>query len=80
MLRNYLGKEYTKVEFVGKGQIFLVVFVKTLDARFLKDSDKNYITKDKISFINYGFKGGVMIQFTLYDTKFSFVNCHLESG
>jgi len=77
LIHSYLGKEYIKIEYVGKGEIFLVVFVKEYDCRFLRDSGKNLIMKDMLG---YGWKGGVMIQFTLYDTVFSFVNCHLESG
>lgn len=72
-----MGNEYERVEYVGKGEIFLVVFVNKYDCRFMRDSKKNYIIKD---LLGYGWKGGVMIQFTLYDTIFSFVNCHLESG
>ena len=77
LIQSYLGKEYKRVEYVGKGEIFLVVFVKEFDCRFMRDTGKNYIMKDMIG---YGWKGGVMIQFTLYDTTFSFINCHLESG
>ena len=77
MIQSYLGKDYIKVDFVGKGEIFLVVFVKEYDCRFLSDVQKNYIMKDMLG---YGWKGGVMIQFSLYNTVFSFVNCHLESG
>ena len=62
---------------MGKGEIFLVVFVKEQDCRFMRDANKNYIMKDMLG---YGWKGGCMVQFTLYDTSFSFVNCHLESG
>ena len=77
LVQSYLGKEYINIGFVGKGEIFLVVFVKEYDCRFMRDACKNYIMKDMLG---YGWKGGVMIQFTLYDTIFSFVNCHLESG
>ena len=77
LIQSYLGKEYKRVEYVGKGEIFLVIFVKEFDCRFMRDTGKNYIMKDMIG---YGWKGGVMIQFTLYDTTFSFINCHLESG
>lgn len=62
---------------VGKGEMFLVVFVKKEDALFMRNVEKNYIVKD---LIGYGWKGGVMIQFSLYDTIFSFINTHLESG
>ena len=65
------------VEFVGKGEMFLTVFVKKEDALFMRNVEKNYIVKD---LIGYGWKGGVMIQFSLYDTVFSFTNTHLESG
>lgn len=77
LIHTYLGNEYEKVEYVGKGEIFLVVFVNKYDCRFMRDCNKNYIIKD---LLGYGWKGGVMIQFTLYDTNFSFINCHLESG
>ena len=60
--------------------MFLAIFINVKDIRFLVDYDKQFITKDKVRIINYGFKGGVMIQFTLYDTRFSFINVHLESG
>jgi len=77
LVQSFLGKDYNRIEFVGKGEIFLVVFVKDYDCRFMRDSSKNLIMKD---LIGYGWKGGVMVQFTLYDTSFSFINCHLESG
>ena len=28
LISNYLGKEYIRIEFVAKGQIFLAVYVK----------------------------------------------------
>lgn len=78
LVADYLGKKnYVQVGFVGKGEIFMAVFVKTFDCVFMRDARKNFIMKDLLS---YGWKGGVMIQFTLYDTSFSFINCHLESG
>ena len=77
LIQSYLGREYNMIEFLGKGEIFIVVFVKEQDCRFMRDSSKNYIMKDMIG---YGWKGGVMVQFTLYDMSFSFINCHLESG
>ena len=58
LIHSYLGKDYIKVDFVGKGEIFLVVFVKEYDCRFLRDVCKNYIMKDMLG---YGWKGGVMI-------------------
>lgn len=60
--------------------MYLAVFIKKVDLPFVIEQDKQFITKDKVRIINYGWKGGVMIQFTLYDTKFSFICCHLESG
>ena len=77
MISSYLGKEYNRVEFVVKGEMFMGVWVKDQDCRFMRDASKNLIMKDMIG---YGWKGGVMVQFTLYDTVFSFINCHLESG
>ncbi len=77
LICNYFANNFEKVEFVGKGEIFLVVFVKKNDQLFMRDVQKNYIMKDMIG---YGWKGGVIIQFTLCDTVFSFINCHLESG
>ena len=43
----------------------------------MRELKKSYVMKD---LLGYGWKGGTMIQFTLYDTSFSFINCHLESG
>ena len=77
LIANYLGKDYNRVDFIGKGQIFLVVFVKVYDWYFMRELKKSYVMKD---ILGYGWKGGTMIQFTLYDTSFSFINCHLESG
>lgn len=57
-IENYLGEEFQKVEMVGKGQIFIVVFVKKFDCLFLRQSAKNMIIKDPLG---YGFKGGVMV-------------------
>ena len=76
-MANYLGKDYNKVDFISKGQIFLVVFVKVYDWYFMRELKKSLVMKD---LLGYGWKGGTMIQFTLYDTSFSFINCHLESG
>ena len=57
--------------------MFLMVFVKKDDALSIRNVEENYVVKD---LIGYGWKGGVMIKFTLHDTIFSFINCHLESG
>ena len=53
------------------------MFVKVYDWYFMRELKKSYVMKD---LLGYGWKGGTMIQFTLYDTSFSFINCHLESG
>ena len=53
------------------------MFVKVYDWYFMREMKKSYVMKD---ILGYGWKGGTMIQFTLYDTSFSFINCHLESG
>lgn len=58
LISRYLGKDYIKIDFVGKGEIFLVVFVKDYDCRFMRDTGKNYVMKDVLG---YGWKGGVMI-------------------
>ena len=29
MIQSFLGKDYKKIEFVGKGELFLAVFVKS---------------------------------------------------
>ena len=58
LIHRYLGKDYIKVEYVGKGEIFLVVFVKEQDCRFMRDATKNYIMKDMLG---YGWKGGCMV-------------------
>lgn len=80
LVHDYIGRDnngYLRIDFIGRGEIFLVVFVKKLDCKFVREVEKNNAIKD---LLNYGWKGGVMIKFTLYDTTFSFVNCHLESG
>jgi len=58
LVQDFLGKDYIRIEFVGKGEIFLVVFVKEYDCRFMRDPSKNLIMKD---LIGYGWKGGVMV-------------------
>ena len=60
-IEDYLARDFRLVEKVHKGQILLAVFVKISDMKFLVDIDKQFITKDKVRIINYGFKGGVMI-------------------
>ena len=76
-MSSYLGTEFVKVGFAGRGQIGLSVFVKRRDAQHIQERATNTKALDKVSF---GFKGGVTVSFTLYDMSFSFVNCHLKSG
>ena len=57
--------------------MFLVVFVKRRDAINISSHNTNYRAVDAVG---YGWKGGVMVQFCLYDMTFSFINCHLTSG
>ena len=76
-VKQFLGQEFVQIDYVGKGQMYLVVFVKRRDAIYISSHDTNYRAIDPVG---YGFKGGVMVQLTLYDMKFSFINCHLTSG
>ena len=57
--------------------MLLAVFIKRRDAINLSSHNTNYRAIDPVG---YGYKGGVMVQFCLYDMTFSFVNCHLTSG
>ena len=43
----------------------------------MSSHNTNYRAMDPVGF---GYKGGVMVQFTLYDMTFNFVNVHLTSG
>jgi hypothetical protein len=60
--------------------MFLVAFIHRSDFIGLKVNSvkKNYITLGVMNVI--GNKGGLILQFTLYDKNFSFVNVHLASG
>ena len=42
LIHSYLGKEYIKIDFVGKGEIFLVVFVKEYDLQ--DDAERKLFT------------------------------------
>lgn len=59
LIQSFLGKDYKTIEFVGKGELFLAVFVKNFDCYFIAaDARKNLIMKD---LLGYGWKGGLMI-------------------
>lgn len=60
-------------------ELFLVVFVSQKHARYLTDIKTNYKATGAMG--GYlGNKGGLLLQFSLYDKKFMFLNCHLASG
>ena len=56
----------------------MAVYVKRQDMPYLEDVRKAYRTRDKMD-LPLGLKGGVQIQFKLYQTEFSFINCHLAA-
>ena len=58
LAKEYLGSEFIQVDYVGKGQMFLVVFVKKRDAIHISSYDTNYRAIDPVG---YGYKGGVMV-------------------
>ena len=59
-------------------ELMLCVFVKRTDYNYLHSRNSNYIP---LGFAGYvGNKGGMVIQFTLYERSFCFINCHLTCG
>ena len=58
LVREFLGPEFVQIDYVGKGQMFLAVFVKRRDAINISSHNGNYRAIDPVG---YGYKGGVMV-------------------
>ena len=59
-------------------ELMLCVFIKKTDFNYLHSRNSNSIP---LGFAGYvGNKGGLCLQFSLYERTFCFINCHLTSG
>ena len=77
-LRNHLGDNFVQIGFVDMWEMFLVVLVNKKDHPFVKGTRSNYIALGVMGVV--GNKGGLLLEFSLYDHTFSIMNCHLLSG
>ena len=75
---EYLGKDFAVAGTVEMWEMFLVVIVHKKDAANFHSLRTNYIATGFGNVV--GNKGAIQVAFTLYGRKFSFLNCHLESG
>ena len=70
--------DFVEVEYTEMWELMLCVFVKKADISNLHSRNSNAIP---LGFAGYvGNKGGMCIQFTLYEHTFCFINCHLTAG
>ena len=70
--------DFLEVEFVEMWELMLCVFVKRKHLGFLHSRSQNVIALGLAGYV--GNKGGLCIQFSLYERSFSFINCHLTHG
>ena len=70
--------EFVEVDFVEMWELMLCVFVKRKHLDFMHSRTSNVIALGLAGY--FGNKGGLNIQFTLYERTFSFINCHLTHG
>jgi hypothetical protein len=78
-LRDYLKPyDFVEVHLVEMWELMLCVFIKREDYNHLHSRATDKIALGILNLV--GNKGGVVIQFSLYDRLFSFINCHLTSG
>ena len=59
-------------------EMFLVVLVHKKDHQFIKATRSNHIALGVMGVV--GNKGGLLMEFSLYDHTFSILNSHLLSG
>lgn len=79
-MSKYLGGDYVLLKKINNWPMFLVAFLHKSDfiGVEIRSIKKNYET---YGVMNSLFNKGVqLLQFTLYNKKFSFVNVHLPSG
>ncbi len=68
-----------EISSVEMWEMFTVAFIRTLDLVYLHGVPVvNYLTKGVMGVV--GNKGGLLLQFQIFDKVFSFVNVHLVSG
>lgn len=77
-MKAYLGPDYIKVGYIEMWEMFTVAFLKKQHAPFFKNPETNYLTLGVMNVV--GNKGGLMLQFTLFDRTFNIINVHLTSG
>lgn len=58
--------------------MFLVVFVHKDQAPFLTNVQGKYFATGVMNYV--GNKGGLLLQFNLFERAFCIINCHLPSG
>lgn len=80
LLTEHLKFSHVQIASVHMWEMFLVVFIHKNSLPQLKPQSirTNYITLGVLNLI--GNKGALLVQFTLHDRLWSFINCHLSCG
>jgi hypothetical protein len=73
---KYFG--FFDVDFTEMWELMLCVFVKRKCLDYMHSRSQNVIALGFAGFV--GNKGGLLIQFTLFERTFCFINCHLTHG
>jgi len=77
-LGDSLGKDYFRVGQIDMWEMFLVVYAHKIHKPYLKNVRKSYKATGVMNYV--GNKGGLLLQFSMYDKLFVILNCHLKSG
>jgi hypothetical protein len=79
-ITQYLAQDFIQIACVDTWEMFLVAFINRDDFIGLKVKSvlTNYLPMGLMNII--GNKGGLILQFNLYQKTFSFINVHLASG
>ena len=77
-LRQHVGDDFVQISFIDMWEMFLVVLVHKDDHPFVRGIRNGSIALGVMNVV--GNKGGLLLEFSIYDHTFSIMNCHLLSG
>lgn len=77
-LRQHVGDDFVQISFIDMWEMFLVVLVHKDDHPFVRGIRIGSIALGVMNVV--GNKGGLLLEFSIYDHTFSIMNCHLLSG
>jgi len=77
-LREHVGDNFVQIGFVDMWEMFLVVLVRKEDHPFVRGVRSSSIALGVMNVV--GNKGGLLLEFSIYDHVISIMNCHLLSG